>query len=186
MESTNHASETKTVRKKREKKPVDPEMKCAKEGCTYKKSENAYCGKHQAIWFLESTEAEGKNVCVNYIRGCRTQLDPEYTKSRCEECLKKDRTKDQARRKEKVEVDEGMKRCTACLQEFELECFQGTRGATFTCKVCRAANKRADLARDKEHVRELGRKNNAKPERIDVKKEWISEIVKKRANRSNN
>ena len=177
MESTNDAtsdatSETKTVRKKREKKPVDPEMKCAKEGCSYKKSENAYCGKHQAIWFLESTESEGKKVCVNYIRGCRAQLDPEYKKSRCEECLKKDRTKDQARRKEKVEVEEGMKRCTACLQEFELESFQGTRGATLTCKVCRDANKRADLARDKEHVRELGRKNSAKPERIEVKKEW--------------
>jgi hypothetical protein len=69
-------------------------------------------------------------------------------------------------------VEEGMKRCTACLQEFELECFQGTRGETLTCKVCRDANKRADLARDKEHVRELGRKNGAKPERIAVKKEW--------------
>jgi len=174
MESTSGAkdeaiNESKKTRKPRVKKPV---VKCVKEGCSFKKSENAYCGKHQAIWFLETTEAEGKKVCVNYIRGCRIQLEATYTKSKCEDCLKKDRTKDQARRKEKVDVEEGKKRCTACLQEFELECFNGLHGTTLTCKVCRDANKRADLVRDKEHVRELGRKNSAKPERIEVKKEW--------------
>ncbi len=174
MEPTSDVTDKATDKatKKREKKPVNLEVKCVKEGCTYKKSENAYCGKHQAIWFVETTESDGKKVCVNYIRGCRAQLDGTYTKSRCGDCLKKDRTKDQAKRKEKVEAEEGKRRCTACLQAFEIECFQGTRGITLTCKVCRDANKRADLARDKEHVRELGRKNSAKPERIAVKKEW--------------
>jgi hypothetical protein len=71
-----------------------------------------------------------------------------------------------------VETEEGTKRCTTCFQTYPLEQFQGTRGETLTCSVCRESNKRADSKRDKEHVHEIARKNAQKPERKAVKQEW--------------
>jgi hypothetical protein len=50
--------------------------------------------------------------------------------------------------------------------------FQGIHGITKTCQVCRDSNKRADLKRDKEHVKEMANKNAAKPERKEVKQVW--------------
>jgi hypothetical protein len=153
--------------------------KCAKEGCTFKKSANKYCGKHQADLFLEKTKELGLKHCVNYIRGCRTQNEITYKKSRCEPCLAKDREKDKARRKTVVETEEGKKQCNSCSQIFPLENFQGTRGTTMTCSVCRESNKRADSKRDKEHVQEIARKNAQKPERKAVKQEWKEKNVEK-------
>lgn len=153
--------------------------KCAKEGCTFKKSVNKYCGKHQADLFVEETKELGLKHCVNYIRGCRTQNELTYKKSRCEPCLAKDREKDKARRKTVVETEEGMKQCNSCSQIFPLEQFQGTRGETLTCSICRESNKRADAKRDKEHIQEIARKNAQKPERKAVKQEWKEKNVEK-------
>jgi hypothetical protein len=153
--------------------------KCAKEGCTFKKSVNKYCGKHQADLFVEETKELGLKPCVNYIRGCRTQNEITYKKSRCEPCLEKDREKDKARRKTVAETEEGKKQCNSCSQIFPLENFQGTRGATLTCSVCRESNKRADSKRDKEHVKEIARKNAQKPERKAIKQEWKEKNVEK-------
>ena len=153
--------------------------KCAKEGCTFKKSANKYCGKHQADLFVEETKELGLKHCVNYIRGCRTQNALTYKKTRCEPCLAKDRDKDKARRKTVVETEEGKKQCNSCSQIFPLENFQGTRGATLACSVCRESNKRADSKRDKEHVQEIARKNAQKPERKAVKQEWKENNVDK-------
>jgi len=153
-------------------------MKCAKEGCQFKKGElNAYCGKHQATHFLEVTQEAGKKVCSNYARGCRAQLVMTYTRSRCEPCLKKDREKDNAARAKKVlqVTQEGKKACNTCLQVVSLDCFQGIHGETLTCNVCRDTNKRADANRDKKHVQALARKNAAKPERKEVKQAWKEE-----------
>lgn len=146
--------------------------KCAKEGCTFKKSANKYCGKHQADLFVEETKELGLKHCANYIRGCRTQNELTYKKSKCEECLMKDREKDKSKRKTVVETEEGTKRCNTCFQVFPVEEFQGTRGLTLTCSVCRESNKRADAKRDKDHVQEIARKNAQKPERKAVKQEW--------------
>jgi len=151
---------------------IEKTEKCAKEGCTFKKSSNKYCGKHQADLFVEETKELGLKHCVNYIRGCRSQNELTYKKSRCELCLAKDREKDKARRKTAVETEEGTKQCNSCSQVFPLEEFQGTRGVTLTCSVCRESNKRADAKRDKEHMNELARKNAQKPERKAVKQEW--------------
>ena len=148
---------------------------CAKEGCKYKKSENKYCGKHQADLFLEQTQEAGLKHCSNYLRGCRTQNEPSYKFSRCSTCLEKDRVKDKEKRKEKlkeaVTTDEG-RTCTTCSKFFTFDMFKGQVGDTVTCLGCREANKRADAKRDKDHVNELARANAAKPERIEVKKEW--------------
>lgn len=153
--------------------------KCVKDGCTFKKSLNKYCGKHQGDLFVEETKELGLKHCANYIRGCRTQNELTYKKSRCEPCLAKDREKDKARRKTVVETEEGKKQCNSCSQVFPLENFQGTRGTTMTCSVCRESNKRADAKRDKEHVLELARKNEKKPERKAVKQEWKEKNVEK-------
>jgi hypothetical protein len=150
-----------------------------KDGCTFKKSLNKYCGKHQSDLFVEETKALGLKHCANYIRGCRTQNEVTYKKSKCEPCLAKDREKDKAKRKTVVETEEGKKQCNSCSQVFPLEEFQGTRGITLTCSVCRDSNKRADAKRDKEHVLELARKNEKKPERKAVKQEWKEKNVEK-------
>ena len=153
--------------------------KCAKEGCTFKKSINAYCGKHQAHYFLEVTEAEGLKVCANYIRGCRVQNAADYRYSKCVDCLQKDRDKDKSKRKVQVEIEEGKKKCSACLQVYPTDQFQGKRGETSTCNACRESNKRADAKRDKDHVNEISRKNAKKPERKAVKQEWKEKNVEK-------
>ena len=143
---------------------------CVKEGCKYKKSDNKYCGKHQADYFLEQTKEAGLKQCYNYLRGCRTQNDPSYRFSKCAICLEKDRDKDKKKRKEVV-TDEGRK-CNTCFKFYPFIHFKGIHGDTLTCSMCRESNKRADEKRDKEHIQELARTNAKKPERIAVKKAW--------------
>ena len=144
---------------------------CVKEGCKYKQSDNKYCGKHQADYFLEQTKEAGLKQCYNYLRGCRTQNDPSYTFSKCKICLEKDRLKDKEKRKDVVVTDEGRK-CNTCFKFYPFIHFKGIHGDTLTCSICRDSNKRADEKRDKEHVQELARTNTKKPERIAVKKAW--------------
>jgi hypothetical protein len=65
---------------------------CKKNECNFEKStDNDYCGKHQKEYFREETELIGKKVCVNYIRGCYTQMNKNDTFSRCLKCRKKER-----------------------------------------------------------------------------------------------
>ena len=146
---------------------------CVKEGCKYKQSENKYCGKHQADLFLEQTQEAGLKHCSNYLRGCRTQNELTYKFSRCAICLEKDRVKDKEKRKDVIVTDEGRK-CNTCFKILTFNKFKSIRGDTVTCLECREANKRADEKRDKDHVNELARVNAAKPERIEVKKEWYN------------
>ena len=146
---------------------------CAKEGCKFKKSENKYCGKHQANHFKDETESIGLKTCKNYLRGCRTQNDMTYKFSACQGCLQKEREKDHKRRGSvSIEIKEDKKACSVCCKVFSIDSFQGLHGETKTCSDCRAANKRADEKRDAEHVKELARKNEKKPERKAVKFAW--------------
>ena len=72
---------------------------CSKDGCDNKRSiENIYCNAHQLQVFIDDTKTAGKKLCYNHKRGCRTQLDESYTKSRCEPCLVVEREKDKIRR----------------------------------------------------------------------------------------
>ena len=141
---------------------------CGKDGCKFKRSEaNKYCNKHQICILEDETKAMNKKLCVNYIRGCRTQLDLDYTFSRCSDCLEKDRKKDNERRQNAkllnatTSVENAQsKYCNTCCKEYLLEFFIGEKGSeTKTCKACRDDNKIQDSRRDKEHRNELARTN---------------------------
>uniref|UniRef100_A0A6C0HSX1 Uncharacterized protein n=1 Tax=viral metagenome TaxID=1070528 RepID=A0A6C0HSX1_9ZZZZ len=149
---------------------------CGKDGCKFKHSkDNKYCNKHQICIFLDETQDLGKKTCANYVRGCREQLDIYYKFSRCEDCLKRDREKEKARREEKMKDsnNEGKKKCSSCCIEYTIEHFKGINGGeTKTCSKCRENFKISDANRDKEHRNAVARKNDSKPERIAVKNEW--------------
>ncbi len=151
-------------------------IKCAKEDCTFKRTEeNKYCGKHQLNMFLDETAEQGLKPCKNAVRGCREQLNESYKYSACQGCLELDREKDNKRRGGPIKVTASEKQCSVCCKMYTKEMFQGIHGETHTCKICRDANKRADEKRDKEHVNELARKNSANPERKIVKNAWKEE-----------
>ena len=157
---------------KRKKAKAETEVVlCAKEGCKFKKSDNKYCGKHQLYQFIDETNALGLKTCYNANRGCRTQM-PMDGKSRCSVCLAKDRDKDRKNRIVEPAKTETEKQCTGCHKMHPLEAFNGSVGETKQCTACREAHKRADEKREKEHVKELARKNSAKPERKAVKHAW--------------
>ena len=160
---------------------------CSKEGCKFKRSvENKYCNKHQLQLFVDETIAKNKKLCSNYNRGgCRIQLEQSYTLSKCQICLGIDRAKDRARRdgmkQDNIQVKTELptaelpteKGCTTCCKVLPMDQFIGVRTAyTLTCKTCREDNKTQDLKRDKDHRNEIARKNDSKPERVEVKKQW--------------
>jgi hypothetical protein len=144
---------------------------CMKEGCRFKQKLHHYCGKHQVHWFREETKTLGLKPCVNDIRGCRVQNPLTYLRSKCAGCLEKDREIDHQKRKDLVK-ELNKKQCSACAQLLPLDQYQGVKGETKTCLRCRDSNKRADLKRDKERVKEIANKNAAKPERKEVKQAW--------------
>jgi hypothetical protein len=151
---------------------------CAKQDCKYKKSkENKYCGNHQLCLFLDATEELGLKCCKNVTRGCRSQLLKD-AKLSCEPCLVKEREKDHAKRSVLVKT-ETEKQCSVCCKLFPLEYYKGLHGETRTCQECRECYKKADEKRDKEHVNELARKNEKKPERREVKQQWKEENYEK-------
>jgi len=157
---------------KKRKKAKAEVVLCAKEGCKFKKSDdNKYCGKHQLYQFIDETTALGLKPCYNAIRNCRTQM-PMDGKSSCSVCLAKARDKDRKNRIVEPAKTETEKQCTGCRKMHPLETFNGSVGETKQCTACREVHKIADEKRDQEHVKELSRKNSAKPERKAVKKLW--------------
>jgi len=144
---------------------------CAHEDCKFKKSkENKYCGKHQLDLFTDATEELGLKCCKNVYRGCRAQL-PKDGKSSCEPCLAMYREKDHEKRGTIV-ITETEKQCSNCSKMCPLDHYNGVHGDTKTCQECREYFKKMDEKRDKEHVNELARKNEKKPERKEVKRQW--------------
>ena len=135
---------------------------CKSENCKFKRSdENEYCGKHQLCLFVNETIAIGKKVCINYVRGCRIQLDMSYKYTRCSVCLEKDREKDRAKRgkavEQNVQIEQSAteithKYCTTCCKEYSIDNFLGEKNniITMTCKACRIQNKIQDAKRNKE------------------------------------
>ena len=163
---------------------------CKKEGCKFKKSkENNYCGIHQLCVFVDETTESNKKICYNYNRGCRAQLELDYDYSKCPECLEQERERDRNRRssvrEENKKVEEtatviNTKFCTTCCKELHIDNFVGALSIiTKTCMSCRESNKIHNLNRDKEHRNEVARINDAKPERIAVKKKWREENYEK-------
>jgi len=137
----------------------------------------------KAAWLAE-TEEFGLRPCRNHIRGCRTRLDSNYKKVKCDQCLEKDRERDRARRKkakeEGVAQEDGKRKCTTCCQIYDETMFQGERGITKTCKKCRDSNKLQDSKRDQDRRRELARAASKKSENIATKKAWVDNNREKR------
>jgi hypothetical protein len=114
--------------------------------------------------FIDATEELGLKCCKNVTRKCRSQL-PKDGKSSCELCLAKEREKDHAKRGTIV-ITETEKQCSNCSKMCPLDHFNGVHNDTKTCQSCRDYFKKMDEKRDKEHVNELARKNEKKPERV--------------------
>ena len=131
--------------------------------------------------FNEVEDVQKRKQCTNHIRGCRVVLDEDYSKKKCQDCLRKERESDKRRRdeakaKQQVPVEDEINRvCTTCCQEYPMEHFQGQRAntTTKTCQTCRENNKKQDSKRDREHRNELARECSKKPEQIARKKEWV-------------
>lgn len=138
---------------------------CKKEGCNYKRStEHPYCDKHKICFFVDQTNEIGKKVCNQYIRGCRMQLDMTYAKTKCEDCLEKERIKDKELRDRKKEQlpkknADGNKLCERCFGYFDESEFIGNlQKKVIGCKKCRETDKINGDKKDKEHCNELFRK----------------------------
>ena len=159
FENENKTCENCRTRIKKEKEVI----LCKKEGCKFKKSdENDYCGKHQINIFIEQTISQNKKICKNYIRGCRSQLNMDYTFSKCEECLNNYRIKDKTNRKNAIEnniVGQTTRICTTCFKHNDISEFKNdiTELETKTCKTCREQNKKQ--IRNKEKRNFLSRIN---------------------------
>ncbi len=161
--------------KSSKEKQKETKVLCKAENCTFKKSdENDYCMKHQINLFIDETHALGKKMCKNYVRGCKTQLDNDYSKSSCETCLEKERERYRKRRggNASVELDDTQQFCGSCCKSLSKDMFEGEKGSTKTCSVCRKRNKLQDEKRDKEHRNTVARIAEQKPERKEKKQEW--------------
>lgn len=149
---------------------------CGKPGCTYSKSaDNAYCGLHQICLFVDECTNAGTRPCAKYLRGCRVQLSSDYLNRSCAECLEKERVRDHAARSAVVsDIVDGQKQCSVCCKSNPVDYYVGANGQdTKTCRLCRDEFNKQNEKRDKEHVRDLDRKNSKKPERVAVKNEWV-------------
>ena len=161
--------------KSSKEKQKETKVLCKADNCTFKKSdENDYCMKHQINLFIDETHALGKKMCKNYVRGCRTQLDNDYSKSSCELCLEKERERDRKRRggNASVELDDTQQFCGSCGKSWSKDMFEGKNGSTKTCSMCRERNKLQDEKRDKKHRNALARIAEQKTERKEKKQEW--------------
>ena len=148
---------------------------CKSTGCNYKRSvENVYCGLHQLCLFVDECASEGVKPCAKYLKGCRSKLGPEYAFKSCQECLQKERDRDNAKRSAvSCEVVDGMKQCSVCCKSNPCDDYIGLDSKpTKTCSQCRDEFKKQNEKRDKEHVRELDRINSKKPERVATKRAW--------------
>ena len=172
---------------------------CKKEGCKFKQyDEHGYCQKHQICILIDEVKQRNKRLCVNYVRGCREELDLDYKTMRCDECLRQEREKDKQRREwakqahseiaptDNLVVTE--KPCTVCCKILPLSMFEGMNGSiTKTCKPCRDANKTQDERRDKDHRNKMARERVyynyqkwAKMRNIPfaIEKEYLMNLVK--------
>lgn len=154
---------------------ISREGLCAVETCKYRRcAENRYCLVHKVHVFLDATRDAGKRACAGYIRKCRVQLEISDPRSKCQECLDKDKEKDQKRR-DKTKAANTLipemtteKGCTACCKTLPIEQFAKARdphSLSATCLSCREESNRNNAKRDPEKTKEHRKKQDAKPER---------------------
>jgi len=104
-----YSKDTKTSDKHDQKGMIDPENSKIKM-CIYEDTNTKikctdlvingkdYCKYHnQSEVFKVYVKSKGMKACVNYIRGCRIMLPPDYKNMKCDKCRESDRQKDNAR-----------------------------------------------------------------------------------------
>jgi hypothetical protein len=171
-------------REKIKQKMKEPENMCLAENCKYKKGENGYCGLHQTIFFVENAKKQGKRCCNRYTHGCRILLELTYEFSRCEECRIKERINDKILRDKKKNKSEETKtneekQCIECEKMYPIQQYISNNTERTRCETCREKSKIYEQRRDKDHRREMGKIYDSKPQRKELKKEWIQNNLKK-------
>jgi ribosomal protein L21 len=132
--------------------------------CTNKvsiKCGNKYCEKHIVEW-KEYQETKGKQVrrcnsrtqCDPNKPGIKTILPNEYTKKKCENCLKRENKKDTERRNNRIEINKKTKDdkcCLKCGEEIKLDkIIVTTKGdVSLYCKKCFVRRKNIESNRGK-------------------------------------
>jgi hypothetical protein len=180
----------KEYKKQYDLKKKEKLIKCKKENCSFKKSDDSdYCGKHKTICELLDNLEEGKILCSNYKRGCRVLLDknnPLIIKGKiittCESCrkIKYDQEKKRDEIKKNNDIPEGHKKCSTCNKNFPSENFIGNLGKERkTCNECAERAKRADekrKCRKRDYKKELENNPITKEKKDKWKKENIEKI----------
>jgi hypothetical protein len=91
--------------------------------CKSKAKDSGYCGKHEPrALLLKDAVEKGVRICDDGKRACKNST--ENNKLRCEECLEKERIKDNIKYKEK---HEDLTKCLGCAKEIT-ELLEGIRG----------------------------------------------------------
>ena len=164
------------ARSKQNRKSVVKLPKCAVENCKSQRSvENQYCRIHQLHLLVDEVTSRNKRLCVNYIRGCRTEMDLNDKYKKCHECRTAESAKERARRQAVKDLPPEELTCTTCRTKYDdASVFEhvGLGTTTKTCAACREQCRIQNERRDKEHVRELARKNEAKESRKEQKRGW--------------
>jgi len=160
-----------------------PKKMCQHEGCKYSvKDEGVFCGLHKKIdQFLIDAAEQGKNPCDEYIRGCRTLLDPDYKNKRCEECLKKiagqDRIRRNTKKKKATKAREENKDAPKCSNngcsgvDKNMSHFKTENGKeSLICDECREKNKEKDRGRKRINIKTNDKVLNAIKKSADKRK----------------
>ena len=175
------------ARSKQNRKSVVKLPKCAVENCKSQRSvENQYCRIHQLHLLVDEVTSRNKRLCVNYIRGCRTEMDLNDKYKKCHECRTAESAKERARRQAVKDLPPEELTCTTCRKKYDdASVFEhvGLGTTTKTCAACREQFRIQNERRDKEHVRELARKNEAKESRKEQKRGWANSNWDKVASR---
>ena len=158
---------------------------CSEEKCQFQSLEGSiYCGTHKR---MHENENYGKPVC----RICR-KVAVDLEKKACDECLEQERSKDKQGRSQKMKQTEekmeiamaegnmdALVPCSHCKKECPFSEYIHRNGIDLPstskitrCQTCRDKQRTLDQQRNKDHVNELRRANERKPERQEVKKQW--------------
>lgn len=163
-------------------------IKTNNEQCKSNASENEflYCKIHYNLHIKncelmkqnEILKTNGLRGCSK--RGCFNSIKIEDKHKQCDACREKGRQYENEIKNKRMQtnafnIDEnGMKICNNCNKKYEQKNFinKNTGQLTLRCLKCREKQNVLDKKRNKEHVSEIRRFNESKPERKETKRIW--------------
>lgn len=166
--------------------------KCCHEGCAFSAKNDAnFCDKHKLDQFVIDVTAKNKKVCANYIRGCIESLDLNYTKTKCEICLEKDRIYDRekhAKKKEAVKKKgtDTHRYCVNknCGKQKSIDEFKVNNVISDYCSACRQERANNDRGRIKNktttneiRIKEIKRKAPERGINFEISDEKVLELI---------